>query len=83
MLFNANTFLNRVLDHHEEYGIRNATGYCAAYDQPYINTDPGMYGCLPLEEYLCVSSPSALIPPFLLAHTDTHVLNPAGSTQAT
>lgn len=59
MLFDANTFLNRVLDHHEEYGIKNSTGYCAAYDQPYINTDPGMYGCLPLEEYLCVLSLSS------------------------
>lgn len=54
MYFDANTFLNGVLDRPSEYGIKNSTGYCAAYDQTFINTDPGMYGCLPLDEYLSV-----------------------------
>ncbi|KAJ9618252.1 hypothetical protein H2203_009168 [Taxawa tesnikishii (nom. ined.)] len=51
MLFDANTFLNGVMDNASEYGIKNTTGYCASYDQPYINTDPASYGCLPLPEY--------------------------------
>lgn len=52
LYFDANSFLNRVLDHSAEYGIQNSTGYCASYDQPYINTDPAQYGCLPLNQYL-------------------------------
>ena len=51
MVFDTTTFLNYVLDHPSEYGISNTTGYCAAYDQPDINTDPGKYGCAPLEQY--------------------------------
>ena len=52
MVFDANTFLNQVMDKHDQYGIMNITGYCASYDQPYINSDPAQYGCLPLSEYL-------------------------------
>ncbi|EMC99217.1 carbohydrate esterase family 16 protein [Baudoinia panamericana UAMH 10762] len=52
MVFETTTFLNYVLDNPAEYGITNTTGYCAAYDQPDIDTDPGMYGCLPLDQYL-------------------------------
>ncbi|KAK4241859.1 hypothetical protein C8A03DRAFT_40822 [Achaetomium macrosporum] len=51
MLFDANTFLNRVLDHPEEYGIKNTTSYCPAYNQLAVLTDPESYGCQPLEEY--------------------------------
>lgn len=51
MYFDTNTFLNGVMDNAAEYGIINITGYCASYDQPYINTDPAEYGCLPLPEY--------------------------------
>ena len=54
LIFDANAFLNGVMDNATatgEYGIKNITGYCASYDQPQINTDPGMYGCLPLDEY--------------------------------
>ena len=52
MVFDTTTFLNGVMDNAAEYGIRNVTGYCTAYDQPGIDTDPAAYGCLPLGEYL-------------------------------
>lgn len=51
MVFDVNSYLNEVIDDAGAYGIRNTTGYCASYDQPFINTDPEMYGCLPLSEY--------------------------------
>ena len=54
MVFDTTTFLNYVLDHPTEYGIKNTTDYCPSYDQPFINTDPEMYGCQPLDEYLYV-----------------------------
>lgn len=54
MVFDTTTFLNYVLDHPAEYGIKNTTDYCAAYDQPYINQDPAKYGCQPLDDFLCV-----------------------------
>jgi phospholipase/lecithinase/hemolysin len=49
--FDVNEFLNGVLDSPSEYGIKNTTGYCKSYNQPYVNVDPGKYGCLPLDEY--------------------------------
>ncbi|THX38386.1 lysophospholipase A [Aureobasidium pullulans] len=49
--FDVNTFLNNVLDHPDKYNIKNVTGYCASYNQPYINQAPESYGCLPLDEY--------------------------------
>ena len=52
LYFDANEFLNGVLDDPGKYGIKNSTGYCAAYDQPFVDTDPQRYGCLPLGEYL-------------------------------
>lgn len=51
LVFDVNTFLNGVMDHAADYGLKNVTGYCASFDQPYINTDPASYGCLPLPEY--------------------------------
>lgn len=51
MVFDANSFLNGVLDNHTAYDITNVTSYCPSYDQPYILTDPAHYGCLPLDEY--------------------------------
>ncbi|KAG9827420.1 carbohydrate esterase family 16 protein, partial [Aureobasidium melanogenum] len=49
--FDANSFLNGILDHPDKYGIKNVTGYCESYDQPYIDIEPEAYGCLPLEQY--------------------------------
>jgi phospholipase/lecithinase/hemolysin len=49
--FDVNGFLNKVLDSPGKYGIKNVTGYCKSYDQPYVDTDPERYGCLPLDEY--------------------------------
>lgn len=50
--YDANTFLNGVMDRPGKFGIRDVEGYCEAYDQPYVDTDAWYYGCLPLEEYL-------------------------------
>ncbi|KAI7084489.1 carbohydrate esterase family 16 protein [Hortaea werneckii] len=51
MIYDSTTFLNHVLDSSEEFGIKNTTDYCRAYDQPYVDTDPGRYGCQPLDEF--------------------------------
>lgn len=48
LVFDANAFLNRVLDAPAAYGLRDTTSYCPWYDQPLPVTQ---YGCLPLEEY--------------------------------
>ncbi|PSR82843.1 lysophospholipase A [Coniella lustricola] len=48
MIFDANTFLNGVLDNATEYGFTNTTGYCPEYDQPL---PVEQYGCLPLYDY--------------------------------
>lgn len=52
MVYDTTSFLTHVLDCPDDYGIANTTGYCAAYNQPYVDTDPEMYGCRPLNEYL-------------------------------
>ncbi|KAI9714536.1 MAG: hypothetical protein M1820_000498 [Bogoriella megaspora] len=51
MLFDAHEVLEGVLEDPGKYGIKNTTGYCVGYNQPDIQTDPGKYGCAPLEEY--------------------------------
>lgn len=51
MMFDANTFLNGVLDNAAEYGITNTTGFCPGYLDPVIVTDPGAYGCAPIDQY--------------------------------
>ncbi|TKX24281.1 hypothetical protein C1H76_3383 [Elsinoe australis] len=51
LVFDANTYLNGVLDDAERYGLKNTTGYCARYDAPDIATNYAAYGCLPLKEY--------------------------------
>ncbi|TKA29779.1 hypothetical protein B0A50_03143 [Salinomyces thailandicus] len=51
MVFDSTTFLNYVLDSPGTFGVKNTTDYCAAYDQPFVDTDPAMYGCQPLEEF--------------------------------
>ncbi|KAI0470660.1 hypothetical protein GGR56DRAFT_139365 [Xylariaceae sp. FL0804] len=51
MVYDANAFLNGVLDNAGKYGIKNTTSYCPAYDVLDVQTDPGKYGCLPLDQY--------------------------------
>lgn len=53
MLFDANTFLNHVLDNHTEYNIPNITSFCPEYNQPLPVTQ---YGCLPLDDYFWYDS---------------------------
>ncbi|ETS78360.1 hypothetical protein PFICI_10422 [Pestalotiopsis fici W106-1] len=55
MVYDANTFLNGVLDDPAPWGITNLT-YCSAYMQLEVLTDPGKFGCLPLEEYFWYNS---------------------------
>lgn len=76
MVFDTTTFLNHVLDEPGQYGIKNTKDYCAAYDQPYINTDPGKYGCQPLDEFLYVK-------PWVGRFQLRCYRTAAGSTQAT
>jgi phospholipase/lecithinase/hemolysin len=57
MVWDANKFLNGVLDHPEEYGIRNTTNFCPGYLYADVLTDPGKYGCpVPLDEYFWFNS---------------------------
>lgn len=56
MLYDANSFLNSVLDNASEWGIKNTTSYCAAYQQLGVLTHPEKYGCLPLSEYFWYNS---------------------------
>lgn len=49
MIFDANNFLNHVLDNPSDYGISNATAYCPGYTNADVPTDPGKYGCIPID----------------------------------
>ncbi|KAI0134784.1 hypothetical protein BJ170DRAFT_700053 [Xylariales sp. AK1849] len=55
MLYDANTFLNGVMDNPGQYGITNLT-YCPGYAELDVLTDPGKYGCQPLDEYFWYNS---------------------------
>ncbi|KAI0014953.1 hypothetical protein F4780DRAFT_132062, partial [Xylariomycetidae sp. FL0641] len=56
LLYDANTFLNRVLDHPARYGIRNTTAYCEAFENPDVQRHPAKYGCLSLDQYFWFNS---------------------------
>lgn len=52
MVFDANRFLNGVLDRPEDYGIGNTTHVCAGAKNPEAETDPGKFGCsVPASQY--------------------------------
>lgn len=55
LLYDANTFLNGVMDDPGRYEITNLT-YCPAYMQLDALTDPSKYGCQPLDEYFWYNS---------------------------
>ena len=57
MVYDANSFLNGVLDDPGRYGVANTTGFCAGYLQADVLTDPGKYGCpVPVGEYFWFNS---------------------------
>lgn len=56
LLFDANAYLTSVLDNAAQYGFSNTTGYCAAYDQLGVDSDPAQFGCLPLDQYFWFNS---------------------------
>ncbi len=57
LVYDANTFLNGVLNEPGKYGITNTTDFCAGYENPDVLDDPGKYGCLvPLNQYFWLNS---------------------------
>ncbi|KAI0399565.1 hypothetical protein F4802DRAFT_612077 [Xylaria palmicola] len=56
MVYDANTFLNGVLDEPGKYGITNTTSYCADYADPDVQDFPEQHGCLPLDQYFWYNS---------------------------
>ncbi|KAI0438592.1 hypothetical protein F4803DRAFT_569466 [Xylaria telfairii] len=56
MVYDANKFLNGVLDDSEAFGIKNTTSYCLDYADPDVLVRPELHGCLPLDEYFWYNS---------------------------
>ncbi|KAF9888527.1 hypothetical protein FE257_008634 [Aspergillus nanangensis] len=56
MIFDANSFLNDVLDNPTHYGIANTTAFCQGYANADVLTNPGKYGCSPIDEYFWFNS---------------------------
>ncbi|KAJ8106732.1 hypothetical protein ONZ43_g6962 [Nemania bipapillata] len=56
MTYNANQFLNGVLDDPQSYGITNTTSYCLDYADPDVQEHPELHGCLPLDSYFWYNS---------------------------
>lgn len=57
MVWDANRFLNGVLDDPERYSIRNTTNFCPGYLYTDVLTSPGKYGCpVPLDGYFWFNS---------------------------
>lgn len=51
MVYDANTFLNGVMDNPGNYNITNTTNYCPGWQQSDVLTNPGKYGCIPMNQY--------------------------------
>ncbi|KAH8670786.1 lysophospholipase A [Xylariales sp. PMI_506] len=56
LYYDANTFLNGVMDDPEPYGITNLTYCVAGYNQLDVLTNPGKYGCQPIDTYFWYNS---------------------------
>lgn len=56
MLYDTNTFLNKVLDHPAKYGFQNTTDFCPGYNNETVLTDPGAFGCTPIDGYFWFNS---------------------------
>lgn len=56
LLYDANTFLNGVMDSPTNYGITNTTSYCPAFNQLDVLTTPEKYGCQSLDQYFWYNS---------------------------
>ncbi|KAH9885706.1 carbohydrate esterase family 16 protein [Xylariomycetidae sp. FL2044] len=56
MVYDANTFLNGVLDEPHEYGIEDVASFCEAFDQAAVQQTPEKFGCLPLNRYFWYNS---------------------------
>lgn len=56
MVYDANAFLNGVLDNPIRYGIRNTTSFCQDYADPDVLMNPEAHGCLPLDHYFWYNS---------------------------
>ncbi|KAI1360673.1 hypothetical protein F5Y08DRAFT_43777 [Xylaria arbuscula] len=46
MVYDANRFLNRVLDNPAEFGILNTTSYCLDFADPDVQEHPDLHDCL-------------------------------------
>ncbi|KAH8199792.1 hypothetical protein TruAng_006073 [Truncatella angustata] len=51
MLYDANKFLNGVMDNPKKYGISHTATYCAAWNQIGVLTNATAYGCDKLQTY--------------------------------
>jgi phospholipase/lecithinase/hemolysin len=56
MVYDANKFLNGVLDNPDKYEIKNTTSYCSNYANPDVQEHPELHGCLPLDDYFWYNS---------------------------
>ncbi|KAF2704697.1 carbohydrate esterase family 16 protein [Pleomassaria siparia CBS 279.74] len=56
MVYDANTFLNAVMDEPAKYAIVNTTSWCPGYNQLDVLTTPEKYGCGKLDEYFWYNS---------------------------
>jgi phospholipase/lecithinase/hemolysin len=54
--FDVNSVLNSVLNRYQDYGFKNVTDYCPAYNQPDILTEFSKYGCTELDTYFWYNS---------------------------
>ncbi|GAW13091.1 hypothetical protein ANO14919_024690 [Xylariales sp. No.14919] len=56
MVYDANRFLNGVLDKPWKYDIKNTISYCLDYADPDVLQQPVLHGCLPLDDYFWYNS---------------------------
>ncbi|KAK6063271.1 hypothetical protein SCUP515_12557 [Seiridium cupressi] len=51
MLYDANAFLNTVMNNASSYGLTRTASYCAGWNQLGVLTNPAAYGCSSLSKY--------------------------------
>ncbi|KAH7146145.1 putative lysophospholipase A [Dactylonectria macrodidyma] len=56
LLYDSFSFLNNVLDNPSDFQITNTTGFCSGYNNETVLTNPGAFGCAPLDSYFWYNS---------------------------
>ncbi|KPM43215.1 hypothetical protein AK830_g3312 [Neonectria ditissima] len=56
LVYDSFSFLSNILDNPEDFQVANTTGFCPGYNNATVLTNPGAFGCSPIDTYFWFNS---------------------------